>query len=69
MHDPEYTPDNNKTSMNIKPVCSFKHHHTSIGDSKRDGEGVAIEEKVIFVLELLGLVLPVHSHRFHRKDI
>ena len=40
-----------------------------ISDSKRDGEGLASEEKVIFVLELLGPVLPVHSHRFYRKNI
>ena len=40
-----------------------------ISDSKRDGEGLASEEKVIFVLKLLESVLPVHSYRFHRKNI
>ena len=30
---------------------------TSISDSQRNGEGLASEEKVIFVLELLGPVL------------
>ena len=30
-------------------------------------EGLASEEKVIFVLKLLGPVLPVHFHRFHKK--
>ena len=44
-------------------------HHTSISDSKKDGEGLDSEEKVVFVLELLGPVLPFHSHRFHRKNI
>ena len=55
---------NNK--MNNQDVLS-ECHHTSICDSKRGGRGLASEERVIFVLELLGPILPVHFHRFHRK--
>ena len=40
-----------------------------ISDSKRDGEGLASEEKVIFVLELIGPVLPAHIHRFHKRNV
>ena len=38
-----------------------------ICDSKRGGEGPASKEKVIFVLELLEPILPVHFHRFRRR--
>ena len=31
--------------------------------------GLAREEKVIFVLVLVGPILSVHFHRFHRKNI
>ena len=30
---------------------------------------MASEEKVIFVLQLLGPTLPVHFHRFHKRNI
>ena len=36
-------------------------HHVSICNSKRSCGGLASEEKVIFVLKLLGPILPVHS--------
>ena len=54
--------------MNTKPQMPLlsvtqKYHHTSMYDSKRGGEGTASEEKVIIVLELLGPILPAHSHR------
>ena len=52
--------------MNNQDVPS-ECHHASIRDSKRGGGGLASEEKVIFVLKLLGPILPVLSHRFHRK--
>ena len=42
-------------------------HHASICDSKRSCGGLAGEEKAIFVIRLLGPILPVHFHRFHRK--
>ena len=35
--------------------------------SKRGGGGLASDEKVIFVLRLLGPILPVHFHRLYRK--
>ena len=35
--------------------------------SKRGGGGLASEEKVIFVFELLGPILPVHFHSFHKR--
>ena len=44
-------------------------HHAGICDSKRDSGGLASKEKVIFVLKLLGPILPVHSHRFHKRNI
>ena len=53
------------SNQDVPPEC----HHTSICDSKRDGGRLASEEKVIFVLELLGLILPVHFHRFHIRNI
>ena len=62
-------PDYQKSGTNKNQYFSSEHHHISISDSKRDGEGLASEEKVIFVLELLGPVLPAHSHRFQRKNI
>ena len=43
--------------------------HARICDSKRGGGGLASKEKVIFVLELLGPILPVHFHRFHKRSI
>jgi len=42
--------------------------HTSICDSKRGSEGLAGEKKMIFVLKLLGPILPVHSQWFHQKE-
>lgn len=51
------------SNQNVPPEC----HHTTICDSKRGGGGLASEEKVIFVLELLGPILPVHFHGLHRK--
>ena len=44
-------------------------HHAGICDSKRDSGGLASKEKVIFILKLLGPILPVHSHRFHKRNI
>ena len=32
-------------------------------------KGLASEEKVIFVLELLGSILPAHFYRFHKRNI
>ena len=54
--------------MNGQDVPS-ECHHASICDSKRGGRGLASEEKVIFVLELLGPILPDHFHRFHKRTI
>ena len=42
--------------MNNQDVPS-ECHHASICDSKRGGGGLASEEKVIFVLKLLGPIL------------
>ena len=39
------------------------HHYSKRGDAE-----LAKEERVIFVLMLLEPILPVHFHRFHRKD-
>ena len=50
-------------NQDVPSVC----HHASICDSKRGGGGLAIEEKVILLLKLLGPILPVHFHRLHRK--
>ena len=55
----------NKTPQDISSECC----HTSICDSKRGSGGSASEEKVISVLKLLGPNLPVHSHKFHKKNI
>ena len=52
------------TPVSVQFSCSVVF---DISDSKRDGEGLASEEKVIFVLELLGPVLPVHSHNFTER--
>ena len=49
----------------VPPEC----HHSSICDSKRDRGRLPSEEKVSFVLELLGPILQVHFHRFHKKNI
>ena len=46
-----------------------EYHHASVCDSKRGGGGSASEEKVNFVLKLLGPMLPAHFHRFHKKNI
>ena len=72
MHIPEYSPDavemvGHKGINNNQDVPS-ECHHTSICDSKRGGGQSASEEKVIFVLKLLGPILPVHFHRFHKKN-
>ena len=56
MHIPEYSLDLSRSSE------SLPHQY-----SKRGGGGLASEEKVIFVLKLLGSILPVHFHRFQRK--
>ena len=45
------------------------HHQASICDTKRDGGGSASEEKVILILKLLGPILPVHIHRFHKRNV
>ena len=52
-------------NQDVPPEC----HHTSVCDSKRGGGGLASEEKVIFVLELLGSILPAHFYRFHKRNI
>ena len=54
---------------NINQDVPFECHHAGICDSKRDSGGLASKEKVIFVLRLLGPILPVHSHRFHKRNI
>lgn len=59
----------NHNGINDNQDVPSECHHASISDSKRDGEGLASEENSDFVLKLLGPVLPVHSHRFHRKTI
>ena len=45
------------------PRCCVSPHQYS----KRGGGGLASEEKVIFVLRLLGPILPVHFHGLYRK--
>ena len=47
--------------MNKNQDAPSECHHASIFDHKRGGGGFAGEEKVIFVLKLLGPILPVHS--------
>ena len=54
--------------MNNNQDVPSEYHHASICDSKRGGRELASEERVIFVLELLGPILPVHFHRFHREQ-
>ena len=46
-----------------------ERHHASVRDRKRGGGGSASEENVNFVLKLLGPILQVHFHRFHKKNI
>ena len=53
--------------MNNDQDVPSERHHASIRDSKRGDGGSASEENVNFVLKLLGPILPVHFHRFHRK--
>ena len=55
--------------MNSNQGIPSECHHATICDSKRGGGGLASEEKVIFVLKLLGPILPVHFHRFHKRSI
>ena len=55
--------------MNSNHDVLSECHHASIYDSKRGGGGLASKEKVIFVPELLGPILPVHFHRFHKRNI
>ena len=55
--------------MNNNQDVPSECHHASICDSKRGGRGLASEEKVIFVLKLLGPILPVPFHRFHKRNI
>ena len=57
-----------KGANNNQDVPS-KCHHASQCDSKRGGGGLASEEKVGFVLKLLGPIIPVHFHRFHKRNI
>ena len=47
--------------MNNNQDVPSECHHISICDSKRGGDGPASEKKMIFVLELLRPILPVHS--------
>ena len=54
---PEYSSDLNRSSESLP-----------LQYSKRGGEGLASEGKVIFfVFELLGPIFPVHFHRFHKR--
>ena len=53
--------------MNNNQDVLSECHHASTCDSKRGGRGLASKGRVTFVLELLGPILPVHFHRFHRK--
>ena len=55
--------------MNNNQDVPSECQHASIHESKRGGGGSTSEEKVIFVLKLLGPILPVHSHRFHKRNI
>ena len=55
--------------MNNNQDVPSECHHTSIYDSKRGCGGLANEERVIFVLKLLGPTLPVHFHSFHKRNI
>ena len=57
-----------KETNNSQDVSS-ECHQSSKCDRKRGGGGLASEEKVIFVLELLGPILPDHFHRFHKRTI
>ena len=47
--------------MNKNQDVPSECHHASIFDSKRGGGVFVGEEKVTFVLKLLGPILPVHS--------
>ena len=74
VHIPEYSPDHNRSiklsrDKQKNQAVPSECHHTSIHDSKRGCGGLASEEKVVFVLKLLEPVLPVHSHRFHKRNI
>ena len=53
---PKYSPDLSRSGESLPPQYS-----------KRGGGGLASEEKVIFVFELLGPVLPVQFHSFHKR--
>ena len=53
--------------MNNNQDVPSECHYTSTCDSKRSCGGLGSEEKVIFVLKLLGPIFPVHFHRLHRK--
>ena len=74
VHSPEYIPDHNRNGKSQKDKhkaqdIPSKCHHSSVCDSKRGGERLGSEEKVIFVFKLLESIFPVHPHRFHRKNI
>ena len=56
-----------KEMSNNQDVPS-KCHHASICDNK-GGRGLASEEKVIFVLKIVGPILPFPFHRFHKRNI
>ena len=72
-HIPEYILTAVETvshkGMNNNQDVPSECHHTSICDGKRGGGGLASEKKVIFVLQLLGPILPVHFHRVHKRNI
>ena len=72
-HIPEYGPDRSRKGdsygTNNNQDVPSEGHHSSICDSKGGCGGLASEERVIFVLELLEPTLPVHFHRFHKKSI
>ena len=55
--------------MNNNQDVPSECHHASKCDSKRGGGGLASEENVSFVLKLLGPILPVHLHRFQKRNI
>ena len=57
-----------KETSNYQDVPS-ECHCASICDSKRGGRGLARDEKVIFVLKLLGPIIPVPFHRFRKRNI
>ena len=59
----------NHKEINSNQDVPSECHHTSICDRERGCGGLTREEKVIFVLKLPGPILPVHFHRFHKRNI